>query len=407
MGILDKIKEIEDEIARTQKNKATMFHLGQLKARLAKLRTQLLEPTGGTGSGGEGFEVKKFGDARVALIGYPSVGKSTLLTELTETDSLIAAYEFTTLTCIPGVIYYKEAKIQLLDLPGIIEGASHGKGKGRQVVAVAKSADLILMVLDASKERGFKHRVILEKELFEVGIRLNESPPDVTFKRKPTGGVKFSSTVRLTQLGDNPFKVVKDILHEYRIHNCEILVKQDITVDQFIDVVEGNRKYVKCLYVYNKIDVCSIEYVDKLARRPNSVIISCQYNLGLDYLLEKMWDSLELVRIYTRKKGQPPSFEDPLILTQGRGGTSVEECCKLIHKELIENFKCAWIWGTSTKYNPQRVGLGHILQDEDVIQVVTKTTVEQKHEKNYSLKVQQYYDKYHETKKNKKKKLKT
>lgn len=49
------------------------------------------------------------------------------------TESETAAYEFTTLTCIPGNLYYKDTKIQILDLPGIIEGAAHGKGRGRQV----------------------------------------------------------------------------------------------------------------------------------------------------------------------------------------------------------------------------------------------------------------------------------
>jgi hypothetical protein len=71
MGILEKIKEIEEEMARTQKNKATEYHLGLLKARLAKLRTQLLEPTGKSSGGGEGFETKRSGDARVVLIGFP------------------------------------------------------------------------------------------------------------------------------------------------------------------------------------------------------------------------------------------------------------------------------------------------------------------------------------------------
>jgi len=75
----------------------------------------------------------KSGDARVALIGFPSVGKSTLLNRLTNTHSEAGAYEFTTLTCIPGKIEYNGANIQLLDLPGIIEGASAGKGRGRQV----------------------------------------------------------------------------------------------------------------------------------------------------------------------------------------------------------------------------------------------------------------------------------
>ena len=73
-------------MSRTQKNKATEGHLGLLKARLAKLRTMLLEPTA-SGSKGEGFAVEKYGDARVAMVGFPSVGKSTLLSKLTGTES--------------------------------------------------------------------------------------------------------------------------------------------------------------------------------------------------------------------------------------------------------------------------------------------------------------------------------
>ena len=69
MGILEKISEVEREIARTQKNKATEYHLGLLKAKLAKYRQQLLEPQGKSGPKGEGFDVVKTGDARVALVG--------------------------------------------------------------------------------------------------------------------------------------------------------------------------------------------------------------------------------------------------------------------------------------------------------------------------------------------------
>jgi hypothetical protein len=105
---------------------ATEYHLGLLKAKLAKYRSQLLEPAKKSEKG-EGFDVLKSGDARVALIGFPSVGKSTLLSTLTATESEAASYEFTTLTCIPGVIEYKGANIQLLDLPGIIEGAAQVK----------------------------------------------------------------------------------------------------------------------------------------------------------------------------------------------------------------------------------------------------------------------------------------
>lgn len=121
------LQEIEEEMARTQKNKATEHHLGKLKMKLAMYRAKLLEPEGGGGGKSEGFDVGKHGDARVALVGFPSVGKSTLLTEMTDTKSDSAAYAFTTVTAIPGNIFYQGATIQMLDLPGIIEGAAYGK----------------------------------------------------------------------------------------------------------------------------------------------------------------------------------------------------------------------------------------------------------------------------------------
>lgn len=94
-------------MARTQKNKATSFHLGQLKAKLAKLKRELLTPTtGGGGGGGAGFDVARTGVASIGFIGFPSVGKSTLMSRLTGQHSEAAAYEFTTLTSVPGQVVY-------------------------------------------------------------------------------------------------------------------------------------------------------------------------------------------------------------------------------------------------------------------------------------------------------------
>ncbi|XP_076242906.1 developmentally-regulated GTP-binding protein 2 isoform X2 [Calliopsis andreniformis] len=336
MGILEKISEIEKEIARTQKNKATEYHLGLLKAKLAKYRSQLLEP-GKKSEKGEGFDVLKSGDARVALIGFPSVGKSTLLSTLTHTESEAASYEFTTLTCIPGVIEYKGANIQLLDLPGIIEGAAQGKGRGRQVIAVARTADLVLMMLDATKQDV--QRQLLERELESVGIRLNKKKPNIYFKVKKGGGLAFNSTCPLTKVDE---KLVQMILHEYKIFNAEVLFREDCSADELIDVINANRVYLPCL---------------------------CNMKLNLDFLLETLWEYLSLIRVYTKKPGQPPDFDDGLIL---RKGVTVEHVCHAIHRTLAQQFKYALVWGTSTKYSPQRVGLQHIMHDEDVIQVVKK-----------------------------------
>lgn len=137
-----------------------MAHLCQLKAKLAKYKRELLtEPGKGGGGAGEGFDVRSVGDARVGFVGFPSVGKSTLLTSLTDVYSEAASYEFTTLTCVPGIKYWKGAKIQLLDLPGIIEGAKDGKGRGRQVIGVARTCSCIIIVLDAMKDMQQKKKI--------------------------------------------------------------------------------------------------------------------------------------------------------------------------------------------------------------------------------------------------------
>ena len=120
------------------------------------------------------------------------------------------------------------------------------------MIAVARTADVVLMILDATKKDI--HRDLLERELESVGIRLNQDPPNIYFKVKKAGGISFNSTVTLTKIDE---KLVQMILHEYKIFNAEVLFREDATADQFIDVIVGNRIYMSCLYVYNKIDQIS------------------------------------------------------------------------------------------------------------------------------------------------------
>ncbi|XP_038843554.1 developmentally-regulated GTP-binding protein 2, partial [Salvelinus namaycush] len=238
------------------------------------------------------------------------------------------------------------------------------KGRGRQVIAVARTADVVIMMLDATK--GDVQRKLLEKELESVGIRLNRSKPNIYFKPKKGGGLSYNSMVPLTMCSE---KLVQLILHEYKIFNAEVLFREDSTPDDFIDVIVGNRVYMPCLYVYNKVDQISIEEVDRLAHEPHSVVISCGMKLNLDYLLERLWEYLALICLYTKKRGERPDFSDAIIM---RRGASVEHVCHRIHRTLASQFKYALVWGTSTKFDPQRVGLTHIMEHEDVIQIVKK-----------------------------------
>lgn len=365
-----KIKELEFEYARTQKNKATEGHLGLVKAKLSKLRRELLEvgSLGKKGSGGgseRGFEVSKAGDTRVGLVGFPSVGKSTLLTKLTGTFSLAAGYEFTTLTAIPGTMHYRGAKIQILDLPGIIEGAKDGKGRGRQVLAAALTCNVIMVVLDALKPMA--HKTLIEKELHGFGIRINQEPPDIKFERRDKGPVNFQAMVPQTVLTQ---ALVSRICKEYKINSADVFCRCDASVDQLIDVIEGNRTYVPCIYVLNKIDQLTIEELDIIDQLPHHVPISAHQGWNLEELLERIWDYTKMLRIYTKPRGMQPDYSAPVVLHDSR--PSVENFCDRLHKQLIAQFKYAWVWGSSVRHQPQKVGREHILCDEDVIQIIKR-----------------------------------
>lgn len=214
------------------------------------------------------------------------------MSRLTGQHSEAAAYEFTTLTTVPGQVIYNGAKIQILDLPGIIQGAKDGKGRGRQVIAVAKTCHLIFIVLDVNKPLTDKR--IIENELEGFGIRINKSPPNIVFKKKDKGGINITSTVPLSHIDHDEIKAV---LGEYRIANADIAIRCDATVDDLIDVLEAkSRSYIPVLYALNKIDAITIEELDLLYRIPNAVPISSAQGWNIDELLEKMYERKALPR---------------------------------------------------------------------------------------------------------------
>jgi len=360
VGIQEKIKELEDELHRTQKNKATEYHLGILKGKIAKLKREVIAPKKGGASGG-GFDVRKSGDSTVVFIGLPSTGKSTLLNVLTNAESKTASYEFTTLTCIPGIMLHKGAKIQLLDLPGIIAGAKEGRGKGREILAVARNADLILLLLDVFQPHQL---ATLRRELEGIGIRLDQSPPDVTIKVLQRGGISIKSTVKLTKLNE---RMIIGLLNEYSIHNGEIVLREDITADLLIDVLAGNRRYLPSLTVLNKVDLVSNAYLKQLgfAFYP----ISAEKNQNVEGLKDEIYKKLRMIRIYTKPRMGEADLKEPMMM---RSGSTVADTCDKLHRELRKEFKYAQIWGPSAKFPGQKVGMDHVLADGDVVFIAKK-----------------------------------
>ncbi len=370
MGIPEKIKEIEDQIHRTQINKATEFHIGLLKAKIARLKREMQDNVHGKTmhSGGEnvGFDVRKAGDATIVLIGLPSVGKSTLLNSLTNAKSRVASYQFTTLTAVPGMLHYRGAKIQVLDLPGIIEGASGGKGFGKRVLSVARSADLVLIILDVFQPH---HLGVLKKELAEAGIRLDEQPPNIVVEKTSTGGLSVNAQVPIKASE----RLIKEIMRVYGLHNGRLIIREpNLTDDQLIDVLNGNRIYVPSLTVLNKIDLVNPSFVQDIKSRvggndTNFIAVSADSGINIDFLKEAIYQRLGFIRIYMRPKGGETDYKEPLIIKKG---ATVQDVCNKIHRNMAKNFRYGLVWGKSAKFAGQKVGLDHKLVDEDVITIV-------------------------------------
>ncbi len=359
MGVADKIAELEDQIGKTQKNKATESHLGLLKAKIARLKKEADEQrAGGKGGTSGGFDVRKAGSATVVLIGLPSVGKSSLLNAMTGTSSKTAAYAFTTVTCIPGMMDYKGAKIQVLDLPGIIPGAERGRGRGREVIAVARSADLVLFILDVFDPFYLPK---LRQSIESVGVRLDAEPPRIVIERTVRGGLDITYDKKQSQLND---KLVASILGEYGIFSANVAIREDATVDQLIDVLLGTRVYASSLAVINKVDLVTPEFLKKVPQE--FIPVSAEKGVGIEKLKAAIFEKLKLIRVYTRSRFEGGDNDEPLVV---KAGTTVLQAVEKISRELKAAAKAAKIWGPSAKHPGQRVGLEHVLKDGDTFMV--------------------------------------
>ena len=362
--IEEQIKALEEEIFNTQKNKATEHHLGKIKAKIAKLKAQQeLQKIKG-GGGGRRYYIKKSGDATVALVGFPSVGKSSLLNYLTGSKSEVAAYQFTTLEVIPGVMKHKGAEIQILDMPGIIKGAARGKGRGREVITAARAADLVLLLGDV-----FNYRLdILERELYDAGIRLDKQPPNIHITPDKKGGIIIRSTVQLTRMTE--FEIA-DIIRAYGIVNANVTIREDIDTDSLVDFLAGNRVYIPSVVAINKFDLKYGNLENKIEEDLGReyLPISCATTQGLEELKDIIYQRLGFIRVYLKPKGGKADLEEPLVLLDG---STVKSVCEHLHRDFVNLFRYALVWGKSAKFPGQSVGLEHEIKDCDTLSIITR-----------------------------------
>lgn len=353
MDIPEQIESIQKEIRETPYHKGTEHHIGMLRARIAKLKDRLIESNSKSkGGGGGGYAVKKQGDATVVLIGPPSVGKSTLINGLTNAQSRVAPYAFTTVSVIPGMMEYNDARIQILDVPGLIEGAEEGKGRGREVLSVVRGTDLLVLITEPKKLEAFQRiKLALERN----GIRIDKYPPKVTVEKKLYGGVVVHSNLKQELSKDT----IKAVAYEYGIKNGEITLKEKVSIDRLIDAFSTSRVYIPSIEVINKIDEVDENIKLNLENKGN-VVISAEKNLYLDVLRQAIWQKLNFVRIYLIPFNEEPSYNNPLVVP---AFFNLNDVSLKIGNNFTDRINGARIWGKGSKFPGQEVSLSLQVQE--------------------------------------------
>lgn len=344
LTIDEQIEQIEEVLRKTPHHKATNGFIGAMRAKIARLRDREIEQAGKKGGGGGGYQVKKQGDATVVIVGPPSAGKSTLINQITNAESKVAPYAFTTVTVVPGMLKYNEAYIQILDIPGLIEGAKEGKGRGKEVLSVARGADLLLVMTDVKRVDAFARMI---KELLGAGIRINEEPPKVLIEKKISGGLDVYSNIKQ----DIDKETIKEIAREYGIKNGSITLQENVTLERLFDAFSENRVYIPAIFVINKVDE-DPDYKEKIDGE--YVAISADKGGGIDGLVSEVWKALKFITVYLVKPEEEIGYGSPIVMKEG---DTLKDVALKIGPDFAESKKIVKIWGAGAKFPGQEMSL--------------------------------------------------
>ncbi|MDO8634177.1 MAG: TGS domain-containing protein [archaeon] len=330
----EKLLALAEMLRTIPKHKQTENIRKEFTRKMAKLREEVEKEktSGAKKGGGQTFNVKKEGEAQIAIIGSPNSGKSTLLLELTGVQTEIAPYPFTTKEPVVGMMNYRETLIQLVEMPAIIDGSSDGKASGIQVLSAIRNADAIAILFMAEED---KKTAI--KELEKADIFVNREKPKVIIKVGEYKGISLGGTQFLRE---KPEKITAT-LKAFGIHNASVLFQEPCTSEMLARALNQKIVYKKALFI-NQFEKHETQELKK-----------------------KLFELTGKIIVFTKKPGEKADTATPLVLDQG---STVEDFAKKLHKDLAKNLRFVRVWG-STKFEGQRVSKDYILQNEDIIEL--------------------------------------
>jgi ribosome-interacting GTPase 1 len=281
----------------------------QLKTKIADLSDEVEARASGPKKSSTSYKIPRQGAGQYVLLGAPNAGKSRLLSKLTKANPEVAAYPFTTREPIPGMMDYEDVRLQLIDLPPVTADFFEPF-----IGDFTRIADAAMLVVDlADDDCPFATEAVIERMKTAKRLLVGELPEG----------------------------------------------EEDPTV-----------WFVKTLMVCNKIDADGatdrLAFIQEMfAAKFPILTISAERGDGLDELKKKLYDHLDIIRVYAKQPGKPADMTAPFTIP--RGGT-VLDFAEKVHTDFVDTLKSARVWG-SAEFDGQTVKRDHVLADRDLVEL--------------------------------------
>jgi len=265
---------------------------------------------------------------------------------------------------------YQDVQFQIVEAPALMEGSADGKAGGLQTLALARNADGLILMVDLS-QNPIKQLALILDELEKARVLVSKPRGRVEIERKYMGaGLRVILVGKLVHCD---MRDVEELLRSYRITDGVVKISGEVTLDEVEDAIFESTVYRPAVVVANKIDLKGAyanlklleDYVDKLPILP----VSCEKKIGLEKLGETLFNSLDIIRVYTKEPNQKEFSKKPFILKKG---AKIYDLARNIHSDFKENFSFAKVWGKRLVFSPQKVGSGFVLSDGDIAEIHLK-----------------------------------
>jgi len=363
----EKIQALQEFLSSFPKHKGNERLRAQVKRKIATLRVQLEEVRAHKAGSSRQLLIEKQGVAQIVILGLTNVGKSSILSAVTAAKPLIAPYEYTTQEPVQGMLQFEDVQFQLIEVPAIKpESSSRWNFEN---VGFELNADALMLIVDLSRDSCARLSILLDVlDKAKISTERPKSSVEI-LKEKSASGIQIAVSGKLT---DCTAQDAAKLLQQYGIRNALVRVYGNVGIDDLEDaVLESTASFKPSILLANKVDTegpkNELERLKACNRgRMRILATSCKTGEGLAELGASLFEMLEIVRIYTKEPSQREPSKDAIVL---RKGATVAELAKQIHSDLFRNFKYAKIWGPSARYNGEKVGINHILMDQDAVEI--------------------------------------